>query len=586
MMLAVSRKTTAPISGQKPGTNGLRKRTTVFMEGNYLHNYVQSVFDTLVHQGTRLEGGTLVVSGDGRYFNSEAIQIIIKMALANGVGRIWLGTCGLLSTPATSAVIRNREGGTAFGGFICTASHNPGGRTADFGIKFNCQNGGPAPEKMTDEVARRTAVISEYFICENVPTLDLDRPQTYTFEGRIIEVIDCVEDHLDVLKQCFDFQQLKALIAREDFTFCYDCMHGVQGPYARRILEDELGGKRGSCINADPREDFGGPSCPSKGHADPNLKYAVELMGILGIDEQGRGVDTDQPTPTFGAGADGDADRNMILGSHFFVSPSDSLAVIVANAQLIPQFAGGLRGCGRSMATGAAVDFVARKQGIPCFEVPTGWKYFGNLMDSGTKDFPGKPSFTPFICGEESFGTGADHLREKDGMWAVLAWLQILAAKSLEAGKLVTVQEVVEAHWREFGRNYYVSYHYENITLLAADAVMAAMREKQGKFVGEMFGDMIIQKIEEWDFHDRVDDSISERQGIRVFFEDGSRIVFRLSGTGAVGATVRLYLDRYVAPDGDLSMQSFEVVRALADVAMTLSGLVDLTGLAAPTTIT
>jgi phosphopyruvate hydratase len=585
--LAVTKKDTAPIEGQKPGTSGLRKKTKVFMEGNYLHNYVQSVFNALLDDGVAVKGGTLVVSGDGRYWNKEAIQIIIKMALGNGVGRVWLGQNGLLSTPATSAVIRCHGGGfEPFGGFICSASHNPGGINDDFGIKYNCENGGPAPEKATNQVVAHTAKITEYFICDQVPDFDLSKPAVYTVGDRVVEIFDSVDDHMNLLKTCFDFDALKGLIARPDFSFCYDSMSGVQGPYARKILEVELGGKVGSCTNADPKEDFGGPDSAWHGHADPNLTYAVELVATMGLNKEGRKIDTPKPPPIFGAAADGDADRNMIMGSQFFVSPSDSVAIIVANADCIPQFRKGLAGCARSMPTSGALDLVAAKKGIPCFETPTGWKFFGNLMDSSTTYFPDKPKYTPFICGEESFGTGADHVREKDGMWAVLAWLQILAVKTAQAGKLVTVEDVAKAHWQEYGRNYYARYDYEGVDKPAAEAMMEAMKAKSGTLVGQEFGGMKMAINDMFEYTDPVDGSVSGNQGIRFIFEDKSRIIFRLSGTGVAGATVRLYLEKYVGPGGDLGMHAFDVVKPLADVAEALSGLKAATGRDTPTVIT
>jgi len=585
--LEVKTVSTQPIEGQKPGTSGLRKKTKVFMEGNYLHNYVQSVFNALKDDNVPVEGGTLVVSGDGRYWNKEAIQIIIKMSLANGVGRIWLGSDGLLSTPATSAVIRCRGGGMEpFGGFICSASHNPGGITEDFGIKYNCENGGPAPEKTTDKMVDHTAKITSYVICDQVPTVDLSKPACYTIGDRIIEVFDCVEDHMAVLQSCFNFGEIRTLLSRPDFTFCYDSMCGVQGPYATRILEQELGGKPGSCTNAVPREDFGGPESAWHGHADPNLTYAVELVATMGLNKAGEKISTSKPPPAFGAAADGDADRNMIMGSQFFVSPSDSLAMIVANADCIPQFKSGLKGCARSMPTSGALDLVAKKKGIPCFEVPTGWKFFGNLMDSGTEYFPKGQTYTPFICGEESFGTGADHVREKDGMWAVLAWLQILASKSAKAGKLVSCEDVAKAHWAEYGRNYYARYDYEGVDKPKAEEMMKEMAAKEGKLVGQSFGDLKVKTNDMFTYTDPVDGSVSKNQGIRFIFEDGSRIIFRLSGTGVAGATVRLYLEKYVAPSGDLGKSAFDVVKPLASVAMELSKLQDYTGRSEPSVIT
>jgi len=587
--LDVTSLKTAPIAGQTPGTSGLRKKTKVFMEGFYLHNFVQSVFKALLAEGVAVEGGTLVVSGDGRYWNPEAIQIIIKIAFANGVKRVWCGTGGLLSTPAVSAVIRTRgKGMEPFGGFICSASHNPGGITEDFGIKYNCENGGPAPEKMTNKMVEFTASIDEIKMCQGVPDIDLSKPACYTIGDRVVEVFDCVEDHLRLLQQCFDFDQIRQLMARDDFSFVYDSMCGVQGPYATKILEEVLGGKPGSCINATPKPDFGGPESAWHGHADPNLTYAVELVKAMGLNSKGEKIDTGKPVPAFGAAADGDADRNMILGSQFFVSPSDSLAMIVANADLIPQFkkAGGLKGCARSMPTSGALDLVAQKKNLPFFEVPTGWKFFGNLMDSGTHYFPNGKTYTPFICGEESFGTGSDHVREKDGMWAVLAWLQILAAKTIQKGSLVTVEEVARTHWREYGRNYYARYDYEGVDKAKAEEMMKVMADNSGKLAGKQVRGMEVKSNGVFEYTDPVDGSISKNQGIRFIFVDGSRIIFRLSGTGVAGATVRLYLEKYTPPTGDLDLDAFAVVKPLAEIAMELSGLPTFTGRDVPTVIT
>jgi len=584
--LTIATVATKPIEGQKPGTSGLRKKTKVFMGENYLANYVQSVLNTLVDLKVPVEGGTLVVSGDGRYWNKEAIQIIIKMALAAGVGTVWCGTQGLLSTPATSAVIRARGAGfIPFGGFICSASHNPGGIDDDFGIKYNCENGGPAPEKMTDLMVEWTAKITEYKLCDKVPELDLTAPCTYDLGGgKSVVVFDCVEDHLAVLQKCFDFPTIKKMITMEGFDMVYDCMSGVQGPYARKIVEGELGAKAGSATNADPKEDFGGPSSAWHGHADPNLTYAVELVATMGLDKGGNKIETPKPPPKFGAAADGDADRNMILSSQFFVSPSDSVAILVANHKLIPQFKDGLKGCARSMPTSAALDLVAKKLEIPCFETPTGWKFFGNLMDSGTSYFPEKPFYTPFICGEESFGTGADHVREKDGMWAVLAWLQILAVKSIEAGKIITVEDVANAHWKEYGRNYYARYDYEGVDKPKAEEMMKMLSEV--KLGGTEVNGMKIKMNDVFEYTDPVDNSVSKNQGIRIIFEDGSRIIFRLSGTGVAGATVRMYLEKYEAADGDLTKHQFEVVKDLAAVALQVSKLQEYTGRDSPTVIT
>jgi len=517
-----------------------------------------------------------------------AIQIIIKMAFAAGVGTIWCGKDGLLSTPATSAVIRCRGAGNVpFGGFICSASHNPGGINDDFGIKYNCENGGPSPEKMTDKMVEWTAKITEYQICADLPDVDITKNATYKVGDRTIEVFDAVEDHMALLQKCFSFDDIKKLIARDDFEITYDCMSGVQGPYARGIIEGTLGAKAGSCKNADPKPDFGGPESAWHGHADPNLTYAVELVKDMGLNKAGEKIDTEgKAIPNFGAAADGDADRNMILSSQFFCSPSDSLAMIVANYQLIPQFKDGLKGCARSMPTSAALDRVAEKLKIDCFEVPTGWKFFGNLMDSGTSYFPHKKTYTPFICGEESFGTGADHVREKDGMWAVLAWLQILAKKTEAAGKLVSVEDVAAEHWKEYGRNYYTRYDYEGVDKAKAEEMMKMMGDMAGTLVGKEFDGMKIAKNDVFEYTDPVDGSVSKNQGIRFIFEDGSRIIFRLSGTGVAGATVRLYLEKYQAPDGDLFLHQFDVVKPLAKIALEISKLKEFVDRDAPTVIT
>jgi phosphoglucomutase len=586
---AVTKVETKPIEGQKPGTSGLRKKTKVFMGENYLANYVQSVLNTLKDLKVPVEGGTLVVSGDGRFWNPEAIQIIIKMAFAAGVGTIWCGTNGLLSTPATSAVIRCHDPkNIPFGGFICSASHNPGGINDDFGIKYNCENGGPAPEKMTDKMVEWTAKITEYQICQAFPDIDLSKPATYKAGEKTVVVFDSVEDHLNLLKKCFDFEKMKTLMKREDFEMTYDCMSGCQGPYATGIIEGELGAKAGSCKNAVPLPDFGGPDSAWHGHADPNLTYAVELVKDMGLNKAGEKIDVgDKRIPNFGAAADGDADRNMILSAQFFCSPSDSLAFIVANHKCLPQFKDGLKGCARSMPTSGALDRVAEKLGLKCFEVPTGWKFFGNLMDSGLEAyFPGKEVYTPFICGEESFGTGADHVREKDGMWAVLAWLNILAVKTEEAGKLVSVQDVAEAHWKEYGRNYYTRYDYEGVDKGKAEEMMKAMADMSGKMVGEEKGGMKIKINDVFEYNDPVDGSVSKNQGIRFIFEDGSRIIFRLSGTGVAGATIRLYLEKYTAPDGDLGLHQFDVVKPLAAIALEISKLKEFVDRDAPTVIT
>lgn len=582
--------TTKPIEGQKPGTSGLRKKTKVFMGENYLQNFVQSTFDALKANAVPVAGGTLVISGDGRFYNKEAIQIISKMAVANGVTRIWIGSDGLLSTPAASAVIRNKAGGMVpFGGFILSASHNPGGIDEDFGIKFNCENGGPAPEKVTGLIYDNTTTITEYKVCKDFPDIDISTPTTYVVSGKIwVEVFDCTEDHVGLLGKVFDFDKIKALIKREDFTFVYDSMNGVQGPYAKKVFCDELGADESCLMNAVPKEDFGGKDSPSHGHADPNLTYAVELVAKMGLNKTGEKVGSGEGVPSFGAAADGDADRNMILGKQWFVSPSDSLAIICANASCIPFFKSGLKGCARSMPTSGALDLVAAKKKIPCFVTPTGWKFFGNLMDSGDERyFPGKQSYVPFLCGEESFGTGSNHVREKDGMWAVLAWLQIIASKNQDASKpLVSVEDITKAHWKEYGRNYYCRYDYEGVDKDKADEMMKNLADKVTTMAGKEMGGMKVDKASNFEYHDPIDESKSSNQGIMIVFTDGSRIVFRLSGTGSAGATIRLYLEKYEKPSGKLDGSQFEVVKPLATLAMEISDLPALTGRTSPTVIT
>uniref|UniRef100_A0A7S0QM37 phosphoglucomutase (alpha-D-glucose-1,6-bisphosphate-dependent) n=1 Tax=Pyramimonas obovata TaxID=1411642 RepID=A0A7S0QM37_9CHLO len=579
---------TTPYDGQKPGTSGLRKKTKVFTQENYLANFVQSTFSALQETGVKVEGGTLVVSGDGRYYNSTAIQIIAKIAFAHGVARIWIGDKGLLSTPAVSAVIRNREGGfKAFGAFILTASHNPGGKDEDFGIKYNSDNGGPAPEKLTNAIYKYTTTISEIKMCPKFPTINIHRKGTATVKSVSVDVFDCTEDHINLLKQCFDIPKIKALIQRKDFKMKYDAMHGVQGPYAKKVFVELLGAHPSSLMNCDPKEDFGGPSTPSHGHADPNLKNAVELCKVMGILPDGHVDPAVVDPPSFGAAADGDADRNMILGSKFFCTPSDSLAIIVYYAQrAIPYFKDGVKGASRSMPTSQALDHVAKKLGIPLFEVPTGWKFFGNLMDS--KAVYGKTDYTPFICGEESFGTGSDHVREKDGMWAVLAWLAILAYRNPDpAAPLVGVEQVATEFWAEFGRNYYVRYDYEGVDKGKAEEMMERMRTGAAKKEFDQSTKGQHQyTTDDFTYTDPVDGSVSPKQGIRILFADGSRVVFRLSGTGVVGATIRMYLETYVGPTGAHDEYAPEKVKALAETALQLSLLEKITGRKEPTVIT
>ncbi|CAA7401402.1 unnamed protein product [Spirodela intermedia] len=582
VLFTVTRKETAPIQGQKPGTSGLRKKVTVFKQPNYLHNFVQATFNAL--SPDKVRGATIVVSGDGRYFSEEAIQIIIKMAAANGVKGVWVGQNGLLSTPAVSAVIRERvgkDGSKAAGGFILTASHNPGGPHEDFGIKYNMENGGPAPEGITDKIYANTTTINEYFIAEDLPDVDISSIGITSFGGPDgsfdVDVFDATDDYVKLMKSIFDFEIIKKLLASPKFSFCYDALHGVAGIYAKRIFLEELGASGSSLINCTPKEDFGG------GHPDPNLTYAKELVARLGL---GKSSPEGEP-PEFGAAADGDADRNMILGKRFFVTPSDSVAIIAANAvKAIPYFNSGLKGVARSMPTSAALDVVAKNLNLKFFEVPTGWKFFGNLMDAGVCS----------VCGEESFGTGSDHIREKDGIWAVLAWLSILAYRNkdnVDGDKLVTVQDIVEEHWATYGRHYYTRYDYENVDASAAKELMAALVKLQSSLsaVNEIIkgirSDVAeVVEADEFEYKDPVDGSVSKHQGIRYLFGDGSRLVFRLSGTGSEGATIRLYIEQYEKDPSKTGRDSQDALAPLVDVALKLSKMEEFTGRSAPTVIT
>lgn len=581
-MFKVSRVTTSPFDGQKPGTSGLRKKVKVFKQQNYLHNFVQASFNALSQD--KIRGMTLVVSGDGRYFSKDAIQIIIKMAAANGVRSVWVGQNGLLSTPAVSAVIRERvgkDGTKASGAFILTASHNPGGPNEDFGIKYNMENGGPAPEAITDKIYENTKSIKEYIIAEDLPDVDISAIGTTNFtgpEGQFdVEVFDSAFDYVKLMKSIFDFQSIQKLLSSPKFTFCYDALHGVGGAYAKRIFVEELGAQESSLLNCVPKEDFGG------GHPDPNLTYAKELVACMGLGKS----DAKNEPPEFGAASDGDADRNMILGKRFFVTPSDSVAIIAANAvDAIPYFSAGLKGVARSMPTSAALDVVAKHLNLKFFEVPTGWKFFGNLMDAGLCS----------ICGEESFGTGSDHIREKDGIWAVLAWLSILAYKNKEnlgGAKLVTVEEIVRKHWATYGRHYYIRYDYENVDAGAAKELMAYLVKLQSslpevnKIIKGIRSDVSnVAKADEFEYKDPVDGSISKHQGIRYMFEDGSRLIFRLSGTGSEGATIRVYIEQYEKDSSKTGRDSQEALGPLVEVALKLSKMQEFTGRSAPTVIT
>jgi phosphoglucomutase len=595
---------TEPHEGQKPGTSGLRKKTKVFQRPNYLENFVQSIFDSLPEG--QLNGATLVVSGDGRYHNAAAIQTICQMAAANGVARVWVGVGGLLSTPAVSAVIREREGGVAVGGIVLTASHNPGGPDEDFGIKYNVQNGGPALEAFTDAVHKRTNTLSEYRISDQLPEVDLSIAARHVFtevtgEGAAaakrtfeVEVIEPTEDYVALLRRCFDMDAIRTLLRREDMSVVFDGMHGVAGPYAKAVLCGELGLPSSCLHHCEPSETFNG------GHPDPNLVYAHELVATMGVTAAGGAAPSASSAPVFGAAADGDADRNMILGRGFFVTPSDSLALIAAHAHLIPWFAnaGGLKAVARSMPTSGAVDRVAAAQGLPFFETPTGWKFFGNLMDSRLL---GGATLDPLLCGEESFGTGSSHVREKDGLWAVLAWLTIVAEHNRQTpiGALVGVGDIVRQHWAHFGRNYYARYDYEGVDANGAARVLERLRGVSAMFTLAGHGPDRPQPLgtsgcalataDEFEYHDPVDKSVSKRQGVRLLFADGSRIIFRLSGTGSVGATIRIYLERYMpatAPAEQLALETADALAPLINLALELSQVHELTGRDAPTVIT
>ena len=578
---------TTPIVGQMPGTSGLRKKTKEFMSENYLNNFVQSAFDAIKAAGTDLSEGSLLIGGDGRYYNPEAIQTIIKMGVANGVTRFWIGQDGLLSTPAVSAIIRERGPiwQKAYGAFILTASHNPGGPEEDFGIKYNCENGGPAPEKLTDAMYENTQVIKSYKIANEFPTIDITTPGSTCIvaaDGSAevnVEIISTTDAHVSLLKTIFDFNAIKGLLDRDDFSMVYDCMHGVNGPYAKAVFVGELGQSEDTCLNAIPKDDFNG------GHADPNLTYAKELVKLLGLDRTGAKIDVgDAKVPSFGAAADGDADRNMILGSQFFVTPSDSLAIIAAYADVIPFFRaqGGLKGVARSMPTSGAVDLVAKDKNFELFETPTGWKYFGNLMDS--KALYGGTNYTPFICGEESFGTGSDHVREKDGIWAVLAWLSILASVNTTGEPLVSVEDVVKTHWGRYGRNYYCRWDFEGVDKVAATAMMDKMRNDSSVNTGRAVGKYVIDTADDFTYVDPVDGSISKKQGIRFLMTDGSRVVFRLSGTAGSGATVRMYIEQYEPTNID--MVTSEALDELVKIALDLCDIKTFCGTETPTVIT
>jgi phosphoglucomutase len=539
-------KTTA-FADQRPGTSGLRKKVSVFQQPNYLENFVQAIFNTLPEE----QRGSLVIGGDGRFYNHEAIGTIVRIAAANGFKHLVIGQNGLLSTPAVSHLIRKRSFN---GGLVLSASHNPGGPGGDFGIKFNISNGGPAPEKITEQIYKEASNLTSYQIVE-AATVNIDSIGEYQIGEMKVEVVDPVADYAELMEQLFDFDLIKSLFASDLFSMVFDAMHAITGPYAREILEHRLKAPIKTVINGIPLEDFGG------GHPDPNLVYARELVSRM---YEGPGL------PDFGAASDGDGDRNMILGSRFFVTPSDSLAIMAANAHLLPGYKQGVRGVARSMPTSAAVDRVAERLGIHCYETPTGWKYFGNLLDEGLIT----------LCGEESFGTGSDHVREKDGLWAVLFWLNLIAVKKK------SVSEIVHDHWKLYGRNYYTRFDYEAVDTDKGLAIVEDLRNRLPKLENMTFGDYTVKTADDFSYEDPVDGSVSQKQGLRVIFEDGSRIVLRASGTGTEGVTLRLYLEKYQPDVSLINGDTQQEMAPLAAIAEEISGIHRRSGREKPDVIT
>ncbi|QIK40284.1 alpha-D-glucose phosphate-specific phosphoglucomutase [Pontivivens nitratireducens] len=532
---------TRPIGGQKPGTSGLRKKTKVFMTPHYVENFIQSTFDAI----GGASGKTFVIGGDGRYFNEEAIQVILRMAAANGAERCIVGMGGLLSTPAASNLIRVRG---ADGGLILSASHNPGGIDEDFGIKYNTANGGPAPESVTQAIFERTQSLTEYHIVET-QDLDLGTIGHSTLGGMSVEVVHPVADYAALMSFLFDFDAIRQLFA-SGFTMSFDAMHAITGPYAHEILEAQLGAPAGTVVNGTPSPDFGG------GHPDPNPVWAHELMNRM----------MGQDAPDFGAASDGDGDRNMIVGRGIYVTPSDSLAVLAANAHLAPGYADGLMGVARSMPTSRAADRVAEKLGIPAFETPTGWKFFGNLLDDGQAT----------LCGEESAGTGSDHVREKDGLWAVLLWLNILAVRGQ------SVADILHDHWATYGRNYYSRHDYEGVNAGAAEAMIDDLRGRLDSLPGTEFGALRVIEADDFSYTDPVDGSVAAHQGIRIVLSQGARIVMRLSGTGTVGATLRVYLEKVEEDPTKFDRDPQEALSDVTDAAEAIAGIRAATGRDAP----
>ena len=534
---------TTPFQDQKPGTSGLRKKVRHFQQPHYLENFVQAIFNA-VGGG---QNGCLVVGGDGRYFNREAVQTIVAMAIANGYKEVIVGQGGILSTPAASCVIRKYK---CSGGIILSASHNPGGPDEDFGIKYNGANGGPATEQLTDKIYAESCTLTSYKRSA-IDAIDLDLIGTLDVEGVKVRIIDSVSDYAELMESLFDFTAMRSLLSGGEFSFCFDAMHAVTGPYAKEILINRLGAPAASVINATPEEDFGGH------HPDPNLVHAADLVSKVNQN----GLD-------FGAASDGDGDRNMIIGNNFYVNPCDSLAVLAANATLIPGYAQGLAGVARSMPTSRALDRVAAAQGLNCYETPTGWKFFGNLMDDGRITF----------CGEESFGTGSSHVREKDGLWAVLCWLNILASTG------ESVASLMRNHWQTFGRDLFTRHDYEGLDSAQAAEMMKALDEKLSKLAGSNVDGFVVETADQFAYSDPVDGSVSQRQGVRILFTNGARIVVRLSGTGTSGATLRVYLDRFINEDLECDTQA--ALAPLSAVASKLIGIEAFTGRTAPDVVT
>jgi phosphoglucomutase len=548
--MSVASVRTQPFAGQRPGTSGLRKKVNVFQQPHYLENFVQALFDILPVQVGDFSGATLVVGGDGRFHNRVAVQTILRMAAANGWGRVLVGQRGWLSTPAASAVIRRHR---AFGGIILSASHNPGGPDGDFGIKYNIGNGGPAPEKITESIYARSQAIDVYHTLDGVADLDLTQPGRFELGGMVVEVIDPVGDYAELMESLFDFDAMRAWFAA-GHRMRFDAMSAICGPYARAILEGRLGASAGTVVNGEPLEDFGGH------HPDPNPAHAQELMAAMAAAD----------APDFGAASDGDADRNMVLGRDFVVTPSDSLAVMAAHATRVPGYRAGLAGIARSMPTSCAADAVALALGIECHETPTGWKFFGNLLDAGRAT----------LCGEESYGTGSSHVREKDGLWAVLFWLNLQAATGQ------SVEQLVRAHWARFGRHYYSRHDWEGIPTERADALMAELRGRLPSLAGQTLGGLHIARADDFAYSDPVDGSLASHQGVRLLVDAGARVVFRLSGTGTEGATLRVYLERYEADPARHDLPVQQVLAPLIALADEVAGIRRHSGLNGPAVIT